>query len=62
MPRPPLSEAGYNAAMFALPFVCLFVFLFNSYKLGRIGKKGIIGILLLAFVAVLVLSACFAAG
>lgn len=54
MPRPPLSEAGYNAAMFALPFVCLFVFLFNSYKMGRISKKGIIRILLLAFVFLLV--------
>jgi len=39
MPRPPLSEAGYNAALFALPFVCLFVFLFNLYKLGKLNIK-----------------------
>ena len=39
MPRPPLSEAGYNAALVALPFVCLFVFLFNAYKLGKLNMK-----------------------
>ena len=39
--RPPLSEAGYNAAWFALPIVFLLVFLYNSYKLGRLNKKWI---------------------
>lgn len=47
MPRPPLSEAGYNAALFALPFVCLFVFLFNAYKLGHLSRKWLVRMLLL---------------
>lgn len=41
MMRPPLSEAGYNAAWIALPIVFLLVFLFNAYKLGRLNKKWI---------------------
>ena len=47
MPRPPLSEAGYHAALFALPFFCFFVFLFSAYKLGNLSRKWLIRILLL---------------
>ena len=56
MMRPPLSEAGYDAALFALPFVCLFVFLFNSYKLGKLNKKWVIRILLVLSIVFTILT------
>ena len=56
MPRPPLSEAGYNAALIALPFVCLFVWLFNSYRLGQLNRKWVVKALLVLSIVFTVLT------
>ena len=35
----PKTELGMKAGIIAVPLVCIFVWLFNSYKIGRLGGK-----------------------
>ena len=58
--RYPLSDAGMKGALIAIPFVFIFVWLFNSYKLGMFGNKRFRRFLLLVGIASVLLAAVVA--
>ncbi len=43
MPRLPYSDLALNLSIFIIPLVFLFVWLFNSYRMGKIRRPIFIG-------------------
>lgn len=59
MPRLPYSDLALNLSVIVIPLVFLFVWLFNSYRLGKVRRPVFIGgtvLLVLLLVAAVILS------
>lgn len=57
MPRLPYSDLALNLSIFIIPLVFLFVWLFNSYRLGKVRRPVFIaGTVLLLITLVLLIA------